>query len=88
MNHRVLLRFLLLQLGPRQLVQVLIGLELVELELRQVGEWEQQLLQQELRWHFQLMQGEHLLQRLNQLAHQLQELFQKPVKEFLYQLCL
>jgi hypothetical protein len=38
MNHRVLLRFLLLQLEPRQLVQVLIARELVELELRQVGE--------------------------------------------------
>jgi hypothetical protein len=87
MNHRVLLPVLLLQLGPPQLAQVPIALEQLELELQRVGESEQQVLQQELRWRFQLMLGEHPLQQLNQLAHQLQESFQILVKGFLYQLC-
>jgi hypothetical protein len=83
MNHRVLLPVLLLQLGPPQLAQVPIALEQLELELQRVGESEQQVL----RWRFQLMLGEHPLQQLNQLAHQLQESFQILVKGFLYQLC-
>jgi hypothetical protein len=83
MNHRVLLPVLLLQLGPPQLAQVPIALEQLELEPQRVGESEQP----ELRWRFQLMLGEHPLQQLNQLAHQLQESFQILVKGFLYQLC-